>query len=72
MRCSVLSDAGVEELINTVIVKSMHLENQISGTTSGEGEGKKDNIFTLGGSDGLTSGDVKNINPMRLEHKKKK
>ena len=33
VRCSVLSDAGIEELINTVIVKSMQLENQISGST---------------------------------------
>ena len=28
-------------------------------------------MFTIGGSDGLTSGDIKNINPMRLEIKKK-
>ena len=74
VRCSVLSDAGIEELINTVIVKSMQLENQISGSLTGEGgekTGADNGIFTIGGSDGLTSGDIKNINPMRLEIKKR-
>ena len=28
-------------------------------------------IFSLSGSDGLTTGDIKNINPMRLEIKKR-
>lgn len=72
VRCSVLSDAGIEELINTVIVKSMALENQISGSLGGDSEGNRENgMFTIGGSDGLTSGDIKNINPMRLEVKKR-
>ena len=71
VRCSVLNDDGVEELISTVITKCIELEGQISGQTpigkAKIGEG----IFTLGGSDGLTTGDVKNINPMKLDFKKK-
>ena len=74
VKCSVLSDEGIEELVNTVIVKSMQLENQISGSLDGAADKKAgDNgIFSIGGSDGLTSGDIKNINPMRLEIKQKK
>ena len=34
VKCSVKSEEGIEELIDTVIVKSMQLENQISGTAN--------------------------------------
>ena len=68
VRCSVLSDDGIEELISTTITKCMELENLTAG--SGQ-DSKKDAIFSLGGSDGLTSGDVKNINPMKLQVKKR-
>ena len=34
VKCSVKSEEGIEELINTVIVKSMQLENQISGSAN--------------------------------------
>lgn len=68
MRCSVKSEQGIEELITTMIVKSILLENQISGTLGDTANkaGGENGIFSLGGSDGLTSGDIKNINPMRL------
>ena len=69
VRCSVLNDTGVEELINTIITKCIDLESQV--VTSGKKSAKGENIFTLGGSDGLTTGDVKNINPMRLDVKKR-
>ena len=67
VRCSVKSDEGIENLIETVIDKCMELETQVAGV----GSTKTENLFTLGGSDGLTSGDVKNINPMKLDVKKK-
>ena len=41
-----------------------------SGKKSAKG-GAGEGIFTLGGSDGLTSGDIRNINPMRLDVKKR-
>ena len=74
MKCSVKSEEGIEELINTIIVKSMQLENQIHGSANEKHDGPRgeNGIFTIGGSDGLTSGDIKNINPMRLEIKTKK
>lgn len=69
VKCSVKSDDGIEQLIETIINKSMDLENQIVGTSLG---GSNDKIFSLGGSDGLTSGDISKINPMKLETRKKK
>jgi len=69
IKCSVKSDDGIEQLIETIINKSMDLENQIAGTSLGSAN---DKIFSLGGSDGLTSGDVSNINPMKLETRKRK
>ena len=68
VRCSVLSDSGIEQLIDTVIEKCMELENQMVGINASKQESA---IFSLGGSDGLTSGDVKNINPMKLDVRKK-
>ena len=64
----------MEELINTIIVKSMQLENQIHGSANDHNDGTRgeNGIFSIGGTDGLTSGDIKNINPMRLEIKTKK
>ncbi len=41
----------------------------MAGNNAGRGNEK---IFSLGGSDGLTSGDVSNINPMKLETRKRK
>ena len=67
---SVKNDAGMDKLIETVIEQCINLENQVSGSISSSKTGT-DGIFTIGGSDGLTSGDVKNINPMKLEFKKK-
>ena len=69
IRCSVLSDDGVEDLISTIISKCIELEQKLVGI--GGVQQKSDTIFSLGGSDGLTSGDVSNINPMRLEFKRK-
>ena len=74
VKCSVKSEEGIEELVNTVIVKSMQLENQISGTANDIKDKPRgeNGIFCLDGTDGLTSGDIKNINPMRLEIKTRK
>ncbi len=76
VRCSVKSDEGVEELIESTIKRCMDLETQLAGkgiSTAGLKSSSDGNaIFTLGGSDGLTSGDVKNINPMKIDVKKRK
>ena len=52
----------------------MQLENQISGSPNDLNDQPRgeNGIFSLGNTDGLTSGDIKNINPMRLEIKTKK
>ena len=74
VRCSVKSDSGIEELIDTVISRCLDLDNQVSISGSAHPtvtSAGKESIFTLGGSDGLTSGDVKNINPMKLRIKKR-
>ena len=74
VKCSVKSDEGVEELIEQTITRCMDLETQLAGkglSTSAKGAAADGSIFTLGGSDGLTSGDVKNINPMKLDVKKR-
>ena len=63
VRCSIANDDGVEDIISKVITNCLDLENQVVGSISSSKSGS-DAIFTLGGSDGLTSGDVKNINPM--------
>ena len=36
VRTSVLSEQGIEELITTVIDKSIHLENQVTGSILSE------------------------------------
>ena len=71
VRCSVANDDGVEELISTIISKCIELEDKMgaSGSTGSKASG---GIFSLGGSDGLTSGDISNINPMRLDAPKRK
>ena len=53
-----------------MIEKCIELENQVVGSISSSKSGS-DAIFTLGGSDGLTSGDIKNINPMKLQVRKR-
>ena len=70
IKCSIANDEGVEELINKIIEKCIDLENQVVGSISSSKSGS-DAIFTLGGSDGLTSGDIKNINPMKLQVRKR-
>lgn len=70
IRCSIANDEGVEELISKIIEKCIDLENQVVGSISSSKSGS-DAIFTLGGSDGLTSGDIKNINPMKLQVRKR-
>ena len=70
VRCSVASDEGVEELISTIISKCIELEASMNvGPASAK---SSSSIFSLGGSDGLTSGDISNINPMRLDAPKKR
>ena len=71
VRCSVQSDTGVDSLISTVIDSCLDLENQVAGSITSSKSGS-DAIFSLGGQDGLTSGDIKNINPMKLQKTKKK
>ena len=75
VKCSVKSDEGVEELIEQTIKRCIDLESQLAGnglsTSGAKNSGDGSSIFTLGGSDGLTSGDVKNINPMKLDVKKR-
>jgi tRNA pseudouridine-54 N-methylase len=70
IKCSIANDEGVEELISKIIEKCIDLENQVVGSISSSKSGS-DAIFTLGGSDGLTSGDIKNINPMKLQVRKR-
>ena len=70
IRCSIANDEGVEERISKIIEKCIDLENQVVGSISSSKSGS-DAIFTLGGSDGLTSGDIKNINPMKLQVRKR-
>ena len=65
VRCSVAADTGIDTLINTIIDSCLNLENQVAGSITSSKSGTEA-IFSLGGSDGLTSGDVKNINPMKL------
>ena len=65
VRVSVASEEGINNLVTTIIDKCIELETQVAGVNSSKKQGT-DSIFTLGGSDGLTSGDVKNINPMKL------
>ena len=36
VRTSVLNDSGIDELITTVIDKSIHLENQVTGSIMSE------------------------------------
>uniref|UniRef100_A0A7S3HZ72 Uncharacterized protein n=1 Tax=Favella ehrenbergii TaxID=182087 RepID=A0A7S3HZ72_9SPIT len=72
VRCSVLSDEGVEALITTIISKCIELEDKVVGAGVTAGAKSQSNIFSLGGSDGITSGDIGNINPMRLDVPKKK
>ena len=75
VKCSVKSDEGVEELIEQTIKRCIDLEAQLAGnglsTSGAKNSADGNSIFTLGGSDGLTSGDVKNINPMKLDVKKR-
>lgn len=64
-------DRGVDELITLIIEQCIELEDKVVGTSGTAKTGGAESIFTLGGSDGLTSGDIKNINPMKLQVKKK-
>lgn len=70
VKCSMANDQGVDTLISTIIEKCIELENSMAGNISTTKSGTE-GIFTLGGSDGLTSGDIKNINPMKLQVRKK-
>ena len=71
MQVSVAAETGIDTLVNTVIDSCLNLENQVAGSITSSKSGQEA-IFSLGGSDGLTSGDVKNINPMKLQTSKKK
>ena len=55
VRCSVKSDDGIESLIETIIKQCIELEDKLVGVGSGKNLGT---AFSLGGSDGLTSGDI--------------
>ena len=68
--CSVKDNTGLDALVTTIIEKSIELENSVVGSTQPSKSGSQA-LFTMGGSDGLTSGDIKNINPLKLNVKKK-
>ena len=62
VRTSVLNDQGIEELITTVIDKSIHLDNTVSGSISSEEEknsienGNKMNGFAVTDGRGINIG----------------
>ena len=80
VRTSVLNETGIEQLITTVIDKSIELENLVTGSISSEeGQNSIENgqkLNGLGGDGRLKlgkqgSGEVDGINPVRLNVKKK-